>query len=216
MQSKSTLPPTPESTELNPSGLCQCGCQQPAPIATVNWASRGYVRGKPIRYIKGHRNGPTPRPASERFWPHVEKSEGCWLWTASKWSYGHGRMSAGNGRDTGAHRVSWEIHYGPIPDGLHVLHHCDNPSCVRPDHLFLGTHADNMRDRDAKGRGTSGERHPFAKLTNVDAEFIRKMAKAGIKQRRLAELFDVSPATICEVVSGKRWKTTHPEVSPVS
>lgn len=198
-----------ESNELNPSGLCQCGCGEPAPLATENRTSRGYVRGKPIQYIKGHRNGPTPRPVSDRFWPHVEKSEGCWMWTASTWSFGHGRMSAGGGRDTGAHRVSWEIHYGPIPDGLQVLHRCDNPSCVRPDHLFLGTHTDNMHDMITKGRNMHGDQHTKAKLTSADVTRIRLLVRRGAVQRRVARLFDVSPSTICEVVSGKRWKSVH-------
>ncbi len=95
------------------------------------------------------------RPVAERFWSKVVKTDdGCWGWNGATTPFGYGRMTAGS-RGAGllrAHRVSWELHYGPIPAGLLVLHHCDNPPCVRPNHLFLGTMLDNSRDAVAKGR----------------------------------------------------------------
>jgi hypothetical protein len=91
----------------------------------------------------------------ERFWKKVNKTDGCWLWTATRIGrYGGFRFE---GRSRTAHRVSWELAFGPIPDGLQVLHHCDTPLCVNPQHLFLGTPLDNARDRDSKGRGYNGE-----------------------------------------------------------
>jgi hypothetical protein len=87
----------------------------------------------------------------ERFWKRVHKSDGCWEFSGGRHQFGYGLIQA-NHKCVGAHRVSWEIHFGPIPDGLWVLHACDNPSCVRPDHLFLGTVGDNTRDASAKGR----------------------------------------------------------------
>jgi HNH endonuclease len=90
----------------------------------------------------------------ERFWPKVEKTDGCWYWTASCDPCGYGHFSI-DGKLHSAHRVSWELAYGPIPDRLDVLHKCDNPPCVRPDHLFLGTHTDNMVDMISKGRKVS-------------------------------------------------------------
>ncbi len=87
-----------------------------------------------------------------RFWQKVEKNpEGCWSWTATIDRGGYGSIGTPTGLEY-AHRLSWIIHNGPIPNGLFVLHHCDNPPCVRPDHLFLGTHQDNQDDRLRKGR----------------------------------------------------------------
>jgi len=89
----------------------------------------------------------------ERFWGHVQKTETCWLWVAALNNKGYGKfLSLAHGPGTYAHRFSWMLHYGPIPQGLCVLHKCDVPRCIRPDHLFLGTHKDNMRDMVAKGR----------------------------------------------------------------
>jgi hypothetical protein len=87
----------------------------------------------------------------DRFWEKVDKSGDCWLWTGHRGCKGYGAAWA-EGRHQAAHRVSWELAFGAIPDGLHVLHHCDNPPCVNPDHLWLGTNSDNQRDCVAKGR----------------------------------------------------------------
>ena len=95
------------------------------------------------------------RPLSDRFWPHVIKTEICWLWIGQKrGKYGYQYCGGGAKHPImkSAHHLSWEIHNGPIPDELWVLHHCDVPLCVRPDHLFLGTAKDNAEDRDRKGR----------------------------------------------------------------
>lgn len=92
--------------------------------------------------------------AETRFWSKVALTESCWLWTGATTPFGHGTIwlgSSGEGRGY-AHRVSWELAHGPIPVDVCVLHHCDTPACVRPEHLFLGTQADNMRDMASKGR----------------------------------------------------------------
>ncbi len=94
-----------------------------------------------------------PVPREERFWKHVHKTDSCWLWTASVNDKGYGQLFVGVGKSPlRAHRVSWELHRGLIPIGLLVLHHCDNPPCVRPDHLFLGTYKDSTQDMISKGR----------------------------------------------------------------
>jgi hypothetical protein len=93
------------------------------------------------------------RPAEDRFWAKVEKTEGCWLWTGSRRPPGgYGQFRSANQQMVSTHRFSWELHNGLIPPGLCVCHRCDNPACVRPDHLFLGTMLDNNRDMMAKGR----------------------------------------------------------------
>ena len=88
------------------------------------------------------------------FWSKVDRSGECWIWTGDKMPRGYGRVRRRDRTYVGAHRVAWEIVKGPIPAGLHVCHRCDNPPCVRPDHLFVGTASDNARDRDAKGRNS--------------------------------------------------------------
>lgn len=108
--------------------------------------------------------GRTHRPWQQRFWKHVTKDgpNGCWVWGDSRTEFGYGLLvkerssKTYRGKQKTAHRLSWELHHGEVPDGLSVLHRCDNPPCVNPDHLFLGTHADNMRDMFEKGRNRIG------------------------------------------------------------
>jgi HNH endonuclease len=90
-----------------------------------------------------------------RFWTYIKKADGCWGWTGKPNGAGYGAMRV-NGRTTRAHRVSWVIHNGSIPLGIHVLHRCDNPPCCNPDHLWLGTNADNMADKVRKNRQARG------------------------------------------------------------
>lgn len=91
------------------------------------------------------------RPLADRFWSRVEKGPACWEWVGGRNADGYGEVRA-DGRMQKAHRVSWALAHGPIPPGMHVCHTCDNPPCVNPEHLFLGTNRANMRDRQAKGR----------------------------------------------------------------
>jgi hypothetical protein len=148
------------------------------------------------------------RPVAERFWERVNKTAGCWLWTGSLGFYGYGQLSAGRNGLTPlrAHRLSWELHNGSIPDGLHVLHHCDNPTCVRPDHLFLGRAADNSLDKVAKGRARGGsmkgERNPSAKLNEQQVDAIRADPRGSVTVGRI---YGVAKNTIQNIRSGRSW-----------
>lgn len=146
----------------------------------------------------------------KRFWSKVKKQPGCWEWLAAKHDYGYGVIGAG-GRGTGilrAHRVSWVLHYGPIPEGMIVLHKCDNPECTNPDHLTLGTHADNVADKISKGRGSSARNgnHGFTKLTLEQVNQIPVLKNQGYSERQIANLFGVRRQTINDIVNQKTWK----------
>lgn len=128
----------------------------------------------------------------------------CWGWAGFTYK-GYGRISRApehGGRAIGAHRLAYEIAYGPIPAGLTVLHRCDNPECTNPRHLFLGTNQDNNRDRDTKGRQAKGERQGSAKLTEADVRAIRASAETFDV---LAARYSVSPATIAQAARGATW-----------
>lgn len=148
------------------------------------------------------------RPLPERFWKKVNKTEGCWLWIGTLSSYGYGMIWTGK-RKIHASRAVWELTYGPIPDGLCICHKCDTPACVRPDHLFLGTKADNNADRAAKGRNRDqrGEKNEIAKLTAEQVKEIRsRHAAGGISQRKLAREYGVCPQSICDIIHRVNWQ----------
>lgn len=136
----------------------------------------------------------------------VIDAKGCWLWTGDASRFGHGRIEV-NGRKTGVHRVSYAIHVGPIPSGVLVLHKCDVPACFNPDHLFLGSHRDNMQDKHRKGRGNmpSGEKHFRAKITSQDAVSIRQLHANGEGTTALAKQFGLSPKAIRLIVQRINW-----------
>ena len=147
------------------------------------------------------------RPSLEtRFWARVDKTDGCWLWKGST-CRGYGRISVEN-RIMRAHRASWELAFGKIPDGLYVLHHCDNNTCVRPDHLFLGTQKDNIQDCVQKGRLNTaiGEKRGSTRLTVEQVLLIRQKLKLGIRARELANEYGVNRSTIYHIKQGRNWK----------
>lgn len=163
-----------------------------------------------------------PRPVADRFWSKVNKTDDCWEWTGGLVS-GYGTINIDK-RTYKAHRLSWIIHNGPIPDGMFICHHCDNRRCVRPDHLFVGTASDNMRDMVSKGRHPyptgddhparkdgsfilRGEQNPIAKLTEDDVRAIRsEYARGGISQQAIADRYGVSQPVISSIIRREWWR----------
>lgn len=171
-------------------------------------------------------------PQEERFWAKVDRSGrapahapglgACWLWTACKSAAGYGFFGMGD-RNMSSHRVAWMLTSGPIPPGMWVLHRCDNPSCVRPDHLFLGTPTDNVRDMFAKGRARpqEGDDHWFRRnagvqvgegnfnaiLSAADVLQIKRRLIHGETPALLAASFGVGTSTICQIQAGRNWNS---------
>lgn len=140
-----------------------------------------------------------------------EPNSGCWLWTGSYMQQGYGVFYSkwtGEKVATLAHRASWELHSGAIPEGMCVCHRCDNPACVNPDHLFLGTNQDNVDDKVKKGRQSRlpGERNPKAKLTEGEVSSIRLSLAAGADTVDLALRYGVTLGTIHHIAKRLTWK----------
>jgi hypothetical protein len=154
-------------------------------------------------------------PLLPRFWRRVNKkgpiAKGlgrCWVWTAGKFQGGYGAISVGN-KTTKAHRISWIIHYGKLTDTDNVLHKCDNPSCVNPKHLFLGTLVDNRADCVSKNRQVKGEKQHSAKLNEGKVRSIRERYVYGCRKNgsvALAREFGVGQPAILRVVKKLTWK----------
>lgn len=155
----------------------------------------------------------------KRFWSKVKTTDNpndCWEWQGTTQNKGYGMISIGgrNGKQHLTHRVSWELANGEIPDGLGVCHKCDNPLCVNPNHLFLGTHLDNMRDMFSKGRRKAnppkGDKHNMAKITQVKANEIRqRYENGGISQRALGVEYGLNQAVIWRIIHRKLWNYDH-------
>jgi hypothetical protein len=147
-----------------------------------------------------------------RFWAKVQvgASDECWEWTANRMPSGYGHFRIGD-RQRRAHRVAWELDNGAIPDGLCVLHHCDNPGCVNTRHLYVGDQKQNAHDRDSRGRrrAPAGELNGNAKLTPQQIGEIRERASHGFRRGEratLAKHYGVTGMTIYHIAKGKTWK----------
>lgn len=142
----------------------------------------------------------------ERFFKKVEKTSSCWNWKGILFKQGYGRIASLNKvKSLKAHRISWEIHFGKIPDGLCVLHKCDNRKCVRPDHLWLGTKFENNQDRSFKKRSAYGLSHPNGKISTSEVLNIKKIYNTkNISQYKLAEMFGVSQSLISFIINNKQ------------
>lgn len=137
---------------------------------------------------------------------------GCWLWTAATIRDGYGKLQY-KGKTQRAHRLSYQVFVGPIPDGLCVLHSCHTPSCINPSHLRAGTHQDNMDDRGGAGRNVRGERHSLAKLTTADALEVGRMLREGKTQKFIADRFGVSQKIVWNILHGRAWTHVQEEAA---
>lgn len=189
-----------------PYGYCQCGCGEKTQLIKANQKGRVGRIGIPRQVIKKHH-----ALLEVLFWAKVDKTGDCWEWTGGKGNARHGKpygQMCVKGKTTRAHRISWLIHNGPVPEGLCVLHKCDNPGCVNPAHLFLGTHADNMADMASKKRAVSlgrpGESHPLSKLAISEVLEIRKIGRSETPAN-LAVKYKVSRSLIYQIRGGVGW-----------
>jgi hypothetical protein len=159
--------------------------------------------GDPTKTMVKQMHGAT---LQQRFDHYVSRSEGCWEWTGSRDSNGYGRLNV-SGKPELAHRLSWRLHVGEISPDQHVLHRCDNPPCVRPDHLFLGDQIANNADMKAKGRfrpGVSkGEAHGGAVLTEAQ---VREIRQSTDKPQHIADQFGISRRQVRDIRAMRSWR----------
>lgn len=176
-------------TGPNPSGLCMCGCGEPAPISTYTSRPRGYVKGEPRRFIHGHNSVGRKKPNR-----YVIEDRGyvtpCWIWQLSVTSHGYGHLRL-NGRDAMAHRASYEDAKGPIPAGLTLDHLCRVPACINPDHLDPVTQAENVR------RGLA---------TKLTAEQVAEIRESSESSRATGQRFGISGTYVSAIRRGGAWK----------
>jgi hypothetical protein len=180
-------------------GFCECGCGAPTTLITASDASKGWIKGEYRRFLRGHA---TRKSAVDYV---VNLSTGCWEWQRFRNDKGYGQTTY-RGRLWLAHRAAWAQRHGDIPNGIKVLHRCDNPACVNPAHLFLGTQADNIADCVAKGRNQSGQTNGHAKLTDDQVLEIRTIDWKGATRKQIAARYGVSRATISHILLGTHWK----------
>lgn len=205
--SKST--PNTYPTEVESDHLCECGCGQFTMIASKNHTERGYAIGEPRRFLQGHNNklAAKNRPTLEaRFWAKLQMlgPDECWEWQGTIRRDGYGKLGYQR-RNFLAHRISWVIQNGPIPNGLEVCHSCDNPPCCNPEHLFLGTKADNQADKTKKGRQLRGEQISGAILTEADVVEIRRLVASGVSQHALDRKYGLTPGHVHQIVHRQIW-----------
>jgi hypothetical protein len=177
-------------------GKCDT-CQIPTPRKDSHRCRKCYGKSKRI-------------PIKKRFFERIKKTPYCWNWVGYVNRLGYGELW--NGRHDMAHRISWKIHHGEIPQGKFVCHLCDNPKCVNPKHLWIGDTKANTTDRTTKGRGVKGEQHPLHKLTTKEVKEIRNVdiSKRGTMMK-IAKQFNVSHTLIRNILKGKAWPHALPK-----
>lgn len=146
-----------------------------------------------------NKNGPQPDPVK---YPGLDQ---CWQWTAFATPDGYGMITV-EGKPSYAHRLSYAMHVSAIPKGLHVRHKCDNPGCLNPSHLLVGTPAQNSNDARERGRLSPGNRGPWVKLTEAEVKEIRQLLADGVTQVVIAAKFDLCRNSVSSIATKKTWK----------
>lgn len=166
-------------------GLCQCGCGEAVPIARRTDVRNGWVKGEPMRYRRGHNTRLSPVE-------YIEDESGCWIWQRARYSTGYGVVRL-NGRMAHAHRIVFERHNGPVPEGLELDHLCGVRACVNPLHLEPVTHAENIR------------RCRITKLDEGKVSEIRRRVASGERTLLIAEEFGVTQRNVHHIVNRETW-----------
>ena len=186
--------------------VCECGTQRVVYGETIRSGSSkscGCLKAEKSAIAMKEMRLRQSGSLQDRFFSRFVKLEnGCWQWRSHTDKDGYGILPGAN-KNTRSHRLSYEIHIGEIPEGLIVCHHCDNPGCVNPDHLFVGTPKDNAHDALQKGRHYIGEKNGRSKLT---AKNVKEILNSNMNGQQLAEKFGVTRSTINNVRRGVTWK----------
>ena len=193
-------------SKIAEAGFCQCGCGKRTNIQKYKDKRGSSEKGSYYKYVVGHRKKYSDH---DRFFKFVKKTESCWEWIGAKNERGYGVFTK-NRTNIKAHRFSWELVYGKINGGMFICHSCDNPSCVNPNHLFIGNQKDNMADCKSKGRMRiphhKGTKNGRAVLNESDVVEILALRKSGATYNYIAKKYSVHVNTVAKIVTRKTWK----------
>jgi hypothetical protein len=192
---------SPESEEIRGCDIVGCAkAHYGRGYCRTHW-ERNLKHGDPLKVLELHGVSDEERL---RFWS--EQSGDCIVWTGGINHRGYGQAWSGeNGEYTSAHRLSYTVHNGPIPDGMLVRHTCDNRPCINPKHLIVGTHVDNMNDMVERDRSLKGELNPATRLTDKDVRSIRAARSAGETLASIAARFGIGASTVARIATYKSW-----------
>lgn len=182
-----------------PMNCLRCGRTFFPFIQSAKHGAQKYC-GRACRYVA--------LPLSDRFWKYANRAEGCWIWSGPRDQDGYGVIGACpcQGKNIRASHAAWRLHFGDIPEGKRICHKCDKPPCVNPDHLFLGTDAENHADAAKKGRHLPGELNHGSKLTVEAVIEIRRRYQSGDSYSHLGRIYGVTSEAISYIVRRKTWK----------
>jgi len=197
-------------TSSIPYGFCHCGCGEKTPVAAKTDSALGWVKGEPKRYIARHYKPPV-QDEKTRFESKVSVDDnGCWEWEGCYKKERYGAFRLASGKTTSAHRAAYQIFKGPIPEGMCILHACDNRWCVSPAHLRVGTLAENTQEAIQRGRLKNpprheGKTHPRARLTEEQVLEIRDLVDQGWRQTDIARAYGTPDSNVNKISKREAW-----------